>query len=391
VEASLERAQKTYKKVYPHPNTSHIIYGAKKKEKIARLNLEPVLTHLKKVGKSIETYRPTVNKKQSKNILVPRFYFLVTNRPHKKGGSHTREFIYVDLDLDSSKRLLTRNKNDGVFTGKKGTDEYYFAQAKKDYVKGEMALGVSKSDAENAFTKVCNGQKEESLVHSERVLLEMLRDEKIIDSIIKSLQQQIAEKFKTEGTYKVYTALLMLYSTNSVCQYCAPSLISGQNSYEEGGFLNLLTSKLNKLKGNIQFKTRGYDKERKKQRPEKFRLTTIVTANTNFDEQAHDLTEEGQHRHTSIGKNNAPKKHIPHGQLFFPDDAIDVHLEPLKNDKPDSSQPFFYEFCGGDLHTDSSKLQDKDKAPFPGIVFSSGTPSWGDKIPSTLLDSVVTR
>lgn len=372
---ALQRAQKYYTKVYPHSDTSRVIYSSRKKpESPASLDLKKALSELKFVGQEIEKYRPKETGKQRKNILVPRLYFVISDQPYEKGKSdHKKIFVPIDLDLKLPRKPLTSDADDKVFTGK-NIKNYYRQQAQKDYVKGQIAIGLLEEEAKESFKKAT----ERELIHSERVWLQLLRDKKFIDSVIRSLNNKVSEIFPQgyKGNIKVYSALALLYSTNSVCSYCTPSLIAAQNSYDKDGFLFTLIQKLNESKG---LKCRGYDDQTKIQNFAKFRMNTIVTATTNFDSQAHDLTEEGQHNHTTIGKKKPPATHNPSGRLIFPNDAIDLHLEPFQEDGSlDPQQRYFYEFVGKNLHKDN-----KLKSPFSELVLSSGGSGW--TVPSGVL------
>lgn len=376
LEAARERAQKYYTKVYPHPDTNAVVYGAKEAQhKRAHLDLRSVLSRLKAVGGAVESYRPVEDQKQRKNILVPALYAVVSDRTHSNGGQHKRVFVPIDLDLtDFTRRLLTKDANDGVVTAERTENSRYREQAQADYVSGQKTRGMEEVEANGLFSKAT----ERELNHSERVWLELLRRPDVIKAMVASLRQNVVPYLPmgAQGRLKVYSLVALFYSTNSVCPYCTPSLIAAQNSYEPGGFLECFTRELN---ADPSFKTRGYNGQDKKQDPRKFRLHTIVTAATNFDPQAHDLTGAGDHSHAAVNK--APATHNPDARLLFSGNAIDLHAEPQDSDgKSDPAQRFFYEFVGTGLHTGGTP-----NLPYPGIVFSSGGESWGNKVPGTVL------
>ena len=385
---SLVRAQQYYTKVYPHPDTDKVVYRSKRNsEKSATLDLKSALSQLKFVGNEVEKHRPKENGKQRKNVLVPRLYFVISDQPHlkKESSKHKRIFVPIELDqLDFPAKPLTSNPSDGIFTGIKNKAKYYSKKAEEDYVNGQIIRGLSKDKANEIFKKAT----ERELVHSERVWLELLRNESFVNEIIEKLRVKVSSRFPGgyEGKVKVYSVLALLYSTNSVCPFCTPSLIAGQNSHKNGEFLSLLSEKLNQEgKEKFLFKTRGYDAHKKTQNPAKFRLHTIVTATTNFESEAHDLTDTGQHNHPTVGKNKPPATHNPHAKLFFDENAIDLHQEPRQaNGELEPQQRYFFEFVGKDLHKSENV-----PLPFQGIVFSSGSQPW--EVPATVLTKSVKK
>ena len=138
-----------------------------------------------------------------------------------------------------------------------------------------------------------------------------------------------------------------------------------------------------KSENTIALKTRGYNPKLPKHNPQKFKLTTFVTASVDFDEEAHDLADEGQH--SFGGKKGVPQKnHLPHTKLFFPSNTIDLNdrispFGPVEEEAPQVT-PSFYEFVGLTIHnqTDSGA-----QLPYPYTVFSSGRKKWS--VPKTVL------
>jgi hypothetical protein len=69
---------------------------------------------------------------------------------------------------------------------------------------------------------------------------------------------------------------------------------------------------------------------------------------------------------------------------YSTNDEIDVSKPVLLEDgTPERYQRFFYEIVGQDMHTLSAQDNpyiDKKKLKFPGVVFSSGSDSWGHGI-----------
>ncbi len=364
LEAAYTRARETYTKVYPHPQTRYISYGKSSSSKRATLDIQNVFINLRKIGMDYESIRS----KGKENIFVPSLYFIVSSQGNKK------QFIGVPLNFPKlPKRALTRRSNDGIFKGNHADDEYYFDRVKHDVVEGSVLQGKNREDIQQEVDDIikdptsvnCTSQ----FVHSERVMMEFLRNKTYIQQLCKTLSSLLKS-----GAYKVHGVTLLGYSTNTICPHCTPTLVYLQNSRKKGEFLNLLISHLISIEGNVTFKPKGYDPTATPTMDwRKFRLNTLITAKINFDSQAHDLADEGQHSHTKINK--APKKtHNPHAKLFFPNDEISLSDYPLLEDGTrDPSQRFFYEFVGKDIHTDPTYQPKKKPSEKGGLVFSSGS------------------
>ena len=143
-----------------------------------------------------------------------------------------------------------------------------------------------------------------------------------------------------------------------------------------------MVQELNSSQGSVRFSTIDYNLKTGLTDWTQFRLNTFITAKINFDSEAHDLAEDGQHSHGQVKK--APATHNPHAKLFFPNDEIDISDPVLLDDgTSDPHQRFFYEFVGKDMHElpvkDNSYIH-KKSLKFPGVVFSSGSDSWGNGI-----------
>ncbi|MBW8309030.1 MAG: hypothetical protein K0M45_05260 [Candidatus Paracaedibacteraceae bacterium] len=396
LDAALLRANIYYTKVYPHADTRFLIYQSRKRECYAELRLDQALSQLRRVGEYLETFRP----KGKENILVPMLYFVV-RAPYPTAGEFTRTFVPIPLDLELPHgRPLTVNPEDKVFTAIeynfKDRDCDYFKKAGNYYLQGCEILGVDEDKAKEKFLKTLREpiSRSTQLIHSERVLIEVLNREESIEKIISLLGTKLRELYPdlNQPEYKISASVLLSYSTNSVCEFCTPSLLALQNSYEKG-FLYLLTRLLNQPREGISFRTKGYDRESVKQDFSKFGLDIFITAKTDFqtDPQSHDLADEGQH----AGK--APKTHNPQAKLFF-HNQIDVnHYPPLEEETSEGEEEeasegeeeeaseeeiqdpykkYFYEFVGKTLHSAPSPTPLTDEngdIAFPGICFSSGS------------------
>ena len=289
------------------------------------------------------------------------------------GDSCKKRFVPVPLILTDEKRAITRKNTTLVFKGTHESDDYYFKTATDDVVRGRILQGTreeeARSDIQTLMTPGVN--RDSQLIHSERVLIEALRDSEYVKSLVGRLKKNLMSKDEL-GNFGVYGALMLAYSTNTVCSKCTPSLIALQNSGEEtGGFLNLLTHHLRSMKGAITFSISGFDARTQTMNWGQFCLNTIVTASVNFDEQAHDLTEEGQFLSNKIKKPSKDHNN-PHAKLYFMNDTID--LTPHEDEKTPVS--FFYEFVGKDMHRSTAANDNHEEPRHRGAVFASGSHSW---------------
>lgn len=368
ISKALRRAQKHYTKVYPHEETSKIVFGLPCQGR-AELNMAQELQMLKRIGRMYDAARP--RSVDAANVFVPMLYFITARGAmDRSGGDHPKHFVRVPLVLTSEKRAVTRKETDLVFKGDHANDNYYFSQAEKDVVRGKVLQGaVSKEEATQKISEIIQKvgvNRDSLLVHSERVLIEALRDTNYVKMIVDTLAQQMGA-----GRHSVYGAVMLAYSTNTVCPNCTPSLVALQNSGEEkGGFLNLLVRHLVGQGFNVS----GYDPLEGSMDWRQFCLNTVVTASINFDTQAHHLTEEGQFLNKKVSK---PSKdhHNPHAKLFFPNNEIDV--APLVEEGERAPITYFYEFVGKDMHVPPHANDNRAHiAEHQGTVFASGSKSW---------------
>gem|GEM_PF-2862072 len=376
------RAYAKYTKVYPHPDTKKIVFGPPQPNR-AELDIQNALGEVREVGNFLEQYRNSGTK--NANVFVPELYFIVSLKPNQASPSDGQQFFHVPLSFeDLPRRPLTRAATDGVFAGV--TENEYFRRVKTDVVNGKVLQGKSREESKAEINDLINGPKisrDQLLIHSERGVIHSLRQPRNVKKICADFANLLMTSTSCgEGVYTVHGATMLCYSTNTVCPCCTPTLIALQNSHEQGGFLNLLVKELNNLRGHITFNTSGYNRESGETDWTQFRLNTFVTAKINFDPEADDLAEEGQHCSGKVKK--SPPTHNPHAKLFFPNDEIDIS-EPMltEDDMPDPYQRFFYEFVGKDTHvlplTNDRYVVNKE-LKFPGAVFSSGSKPWGNGI-----------
>lgn len=379
---ALRRVQKYYTKVYPREETSKIVFGPPHPER-AELNMAEEFRILKRVGKAYERARPP--SAEAANVFVPMLYFITSRAAiDHHGGDNPKRFVRVPLVLSAEKHAVTRQENTLVFKGTHANDNYYFDQAKKDVVRGKVLQGgVSENEASEEISEIIKNagvNRNTLLVHSERVLIEALRDEAYVTQIVGAFAQKMQET--GAGTYGVYGAVMLAYSTNTVCSYCTSSLVALQNSgEEEGGFLRLLVGKLvDQNSKGVLFDVSGYNPQARSMDWRQFCLNTFVTARINFDEQAHDLTEAGQFLSKKV-KRPSQEKHNPHAKLFFPNNEIDV--EPVQGDGEHSHISYIYEFVGKDMHAEPHANDNGlSVVEHQGTVFASGSTSWMMKSPA---------
>lgn len=371
-----DRAKKAYTKVYPHPRTTRVVYG-KKKETRAEMDFSVELKKLKEIGQQYESKRPS--KAKAANIFVPQLYVIVSKTPLMgEDQREEKQFMPVSLVVkEGDKRAINRTNTDVVYQNERSTDQFYYESAKKHIVKGQKIQGKTDADAGEFVGKVITQEgniisakkgQAQRVIHSERVFVEALSDARYIQNMVVSFQEQLMLS-SGPGHYQVYGGLMLGYSTNTVCEYCTPTLIALQNATEQGGFLNLFVRTLLQAQGSVQFKVYGFNPEAKAMDWSKFRLNTIVTAKINFDCEAHDLADAGQHLHKHVSK--PPKDtHNPKAKLFFEDDAINIKSSSKEGSS--KTTPYFFEFVGPTLHADPM-IKENSVTPFNGAVFSSGS------------------
>lgn len=422
------RGKQYYYKIYPVESTRFLVYPTKsdraKPHKYAKCDLFPLLSEIQDVGRMVKEKLKNITEEKEKkrverrmackenkdvkesstkkrkradnskndklkddsvNVVVPVLCFVVTTKPHIKGGDHGRVFVPVSFDLSRHVHdLLSKDLEDGIFTG---SDEYFYNAARRDYHHGCALIWGAKGDEyKNEIASFKPVQKSNLLHHSERVLFEALR--KGVKDIVRNFKRALARQLNLEkleqGEYKIYSLSLLLYSTNSVCDYCGPSIVSLQNSHEDG-FLKLLIEELYSLEDKQkQFKVRGYSKE-KKDDPAKFNMLTIVASDRNFTEQANDMSDDPVNK--KIKKPTV--HHNPKAKVYYPNNAINLKAPiAVKDGVVNPQQRTFIEFVKVDFA--SKGLADFNKGfVFTGKTFMSGSKIGVYKKQSVSLDKSV--
>lgn len=356
LQKALERAHTYYSKVYLHESTTKLVFEDETGLR-GELSFAEHLKNLKSIGKSYEPHRL-----KNENVFVPQLHIIVQTADRTSAP----EFIEVPLlaeELALPARPLTRAQEDKIFPKKDETA--YYAQVKKDYVNGSVIQGKTEAFATTHIEGKINNpvaQKSE-LIHSERVLVELLRKAEYISYIVKTLSSKLEA-----GEYLVHGIVMLGYSTNSVCEHCTPTLVALMNSHEAGGFLRMLADELSEYYEDTYFhvpfseSTNDYDWTA-------FRMNIFVTARINFDCQANDLTQDGQREHT---KNHTPLKNALSGRtLIMPNHELILSDIPQCSDGSlDQYQRYFFEFVGKDMHSGGVLVDTQN------VIFSSGTARW---------------
>lgn len=367
------RADTHYYRIYLNHNAHILKYSSSRHiEKEATFDIAPLLGALETVGLAIEDKLVSIGEKSGNksNIVTAALCFVVTNKPHQKNGNHRRIFVLINLDLllENNVYLLSKDFEDGVFPNRE--ENYFKQQANEDYQAGLNTMGKQ--------GEAITGEHNSKLYHSERVLLEVLRTpvhaKKIAELLHQKLESILGHALES-GKYKVYATALIMYSSNSICNLCTPSLIALQSSHQQG-FLKNLTDALNNE--NTSFKTRGYVKEKLHQPPEKFPMLTIVTSGTPWTEQAHELHE------TSVQTPNESKTmKNPKGILHMVENAIDLNTCGWNEQGVRYSyHRSLIEFVGKKFSKAVEPSQNKMTFFFSGNSFMSGSKKekFGDKV-----------
>lgn len=351
-----DRSNRHYDRIYFSHDINILKYGSRMPKKIATLDITEIFRELKNISLAIENQVAAFG--DNANIFTPVLCFVLTNMHHVKNGDHGRIVVPISLDLlvDQKKYLLSKDFEDGVFEieDDEMKNSYLKQKANLDYRAGRIAmLKEDNEDISNAHNS--------AIYHSERVMLELLRKPEMAQKLVQLLKhklEQILGYTLDNKVFKIYGLAMLAYSTNSICNLCTPSLISLQNSHQQG-FLKNLSDALNQEASN--FKTSGYNNETKQQVPEKFPMLTVISANKPWSEQAHELQEKS----VSTPKDSKTMEN-PKGVIHLPDDAINIQqcglnekgiaysyhrslIEFVGNDfskKPLSTHPYRFQFTG---------------------------------------------
>ena len=257
-EKSKSRVEKYYTRVYPTHNTRYLVYSSKNKHrsKIAELDLFPFFAKLAFMGRQIKgaiTQCGSESITKPINVVTVFLCFVVSTKPHKKGGDHERKFIPINLDLEYKNSLLSKDPDDKVFPP--GNPDYFYEQIKKDHHHGSSLIygePITPSEYRDEIDEILQTtvQTNNLLHHSERNFFEAMRQKENLQKIVSLLKQAIIKILGIEelqpGLYKIYSMAILLYSTNSICEYCTPGIVAMQNSHEEG-FVKSLLQELNEI------------------------------------------------------------------------------------------------------------------------------------------------
>jgi hypothetical protein len=364
------RANDHYYRVYLSHDTHTLKYSsARHPEKDTSISLIDLLGELESVGRTIGSTLKE-NGDKGTNIITPILCFVVTDKPHKKDGGHKRIFIPVSLEFSSEdkKHLHSKDYQDGTFTipDEAVKDEYLKQQANISYQAGATIMKRG-----NGIETDISLDKNEKLYHSERVLLESLGKQENIDQIVRLLEQELKKYIRQDlesGKYKVYAVALLTYSTNSICNYCTPSLIALQNSHADG-FLKALSQALN---AHPSFKTRGFCRETNVQLSTKFPMLTIAATDAPWSEQAHELAEPPK-ANASTPKDSRTMNN-PKGLIHLEENTVDLHTPSFDNKGVMyDRQHCFIEFVDANFSQKAEKSSSSRPFIYTGLSFMSGS------------------
>lgn len=286
--------------------------------------------------------------------LRPYYVSLYRIYLSKKNGKHKRIIVPVNLELLQKEALLSKDFQDAVYNIENEEEKnlYLKRMANSNYQHGMHILG--KADTPDI------SDKHNSLIyHSEHVFIELLRKPESairIVLLLKAALEQLLGHTLQLNSYKVYAAALLMYSKNSICDICTPSIIALQHSHQEGGFLSNLQTALNNE--GSSFKTSK----------SKIPLLTVVVAAQPWSPQAHEFRESSPETPNDSKVMANPKSH-----LCFHKNRIELH--PSSPDDAQKSPKQFnsiIEFVNP-VFTPSNFNGNNNHFFFSGNVFMSGS------------------
>lgn len=345
--------------VYPSSFDTIIYYSAKNKSKITELDLRDCFSELKSTAyhnkhileqaeSSIKTDKDKDKAKTmgSTNIVVPILYFLVTDRPydHNDKNAHKRMFVKVPLLFSKYKnKLLSQDPEDGVNSKNDTFESKHLIQTSDIRNSSSEAYHYGRSLITNLIPEDDNYRQEvlkahnNLIYHSEPLMILALQDKENAKEIVKTLREKITdinkegEGTREEGQYKVYAAMLVIYSTNSICNDCSIKLIGNQSSYT-GSFVSILEAALNSQEEFRDLPNTFFTKK-DESNITKFRLITIVASDKPFsNSQARDMQdlhyEYDKTKSNKLKEKNAEINELAYqkpGIIHFPKNKIDIN------------------------------------------------------------------
>jgi hypothetical protein len=315
-EAYEARSISLHYRIFPTKETRYLAYRSRKKPYSAvTLDVMAIFEELATVGIKVENILRKHNQDFTNNIIVPTFYFIVSDIPHQKGEKHSRKFILVDLKLPGMEFLLSNDRDDGIFPryNEEQFLRYRAENADKDYEEGCKIINVEKKKARQP---PC----------SEKGLFELLqRRPEIVNYLVQEMKKALPPD--EQGKYKIYGGGIISYSTNSTCDFCTLSYIALQNSYHAGFLANFI--KIINIE-NSQFKTRGFDKGQ----PKKFIFHTLVQFKECYTVQALDLHDLTSQRIEKMKDAEIPIYRNPDAKLHFTDNTVEIYKPASECDVP---------------------------------------------------------
>jgi len=322
----LEKVNQEFLSIFP-AELKTIYYSSEASEKAPTLDVETEFRQLATLGQTIKSKMLESSKAfASTNVVIAELVFVVSSEDYQKGKIHNKTFIKVPITFDSDTKLLSRDTADGIII----SDSTYKKQIKSDHAAAKKLKLPVKAEVKDSTL-------EQLFFHSERVLLAALREESVVQKIVENLIKTIAKLPTYMESCEVYGAVLMLYSTNSVCDNCVYSLIANQNTIEklhtvQSIFHEALTRNENLILSNNEFK-----------------LITLVRSDKPFSVQAKILYNENK----SFGNSKA--------KIYLDDGSIDLRkIFELPN-----SNQILIESIGKDVKEDNL-LEEKSLAFMSG-------------------------
>ena len=223
------------------------------------------------------------------NVFLPSFIFLVG----AKSPVVLKKFFKVDFKPGWLPYFISTDQEDGIYH----MHHEQVENARNEERRFFNAIGArstlysweSIEDIEEKYV----GNTEQTLNalkkitgHSERVLTQALRNPRIVEHLVEELKKvMISEGHSFEGApYKVYSITLLGHSTKVVCHQCARALVAQQASYEEGAFLQLLTTEINKENSGFRAYEHGSIKSDVLEKRQGIRCSTVIISEEHYNE-----------------------------------------------------------------------------------------------------------
>ncbi len=354
-------------------------YPSHKVTKISTKNSEydllPSVQELAKVArktKDLLVEKVKKLKKQQPNIFIPKIVFHVQRDSLDK-------FIAIELDLNYQARLLSRHNNDKVMQNQ---DEQHKTKSREDSTNGWEILQATLDEIDRSDFEYQGKIQDIRYIDlsyfqcSERIFIELLKNERNLKDIVKLLVAEIIEQFEINNPEDLYLFTIdsinfLGFSSKTPCSLCGPALVWLQNSFAKDEPLGMLVNIINSFfENNLSLRTQGFNLESQTQDFTQLEINTIVYADTNSHNQADDLADN-----PIRNKFTSPEyAHNPKAKLILPNQAIDISKPRLKKSQKDDMyyKPYIIEYCG---LIEQNLDVDIESTGFGGIACISGKES----------------